>query len=208
MPKKCSHLADKLALRFRSLESTRKKIERLARRGGLTQRAVLTMYEGLFLSAHVAAELFLEELFVGLLPKDKGVESSRNDVMPRVEITAHSIARDLITGPSRQYVDWVPFDKTISLAKLFFRGGRPFSDLAKPHQDILKKSHYIRNAIAHKSAHGMRQFNNHVVGTVPLPPGERLPAGYLRGLYRTKPAETRFTNLLSQLLLCARDLAR
>jgi hypothetical protein len=51
------------------------------------------MYEGLFLNAHVMIENFLEELFLGLLVKGRGVESGRDDVQPRVEVLTHLIAR-------------------------------------------------------------------------------------------------------------------
>jgi hypothetical protein len=166
------------------------------------------MYEALFLSAHVAAESFLEELFCGLVVTGRGVESERNDVAPRLEIRSHSVARQLITGPGKNYVDWVPFNKTIGLAKLFFRGGRPFSDLSQANKDVLHKSHIIRNVIAHKSRYSVRQFETHIIGSASIPPRERNAAGYLRGLFRTAPSQTRFSNLLSQLLLCARELAK
>jgi hypothetical protein len=208
VPRNISSLADTLAHRFRSLEATRVRIEGLARRGSLSQRAVLQMYEGLFLSAHVAAESFLEELFLGLLVTGRGITSARNDVLPRLEIRSHAVARELITGPSKNYVDWVPFDRTITLAKLFFRGGRPFSDLNQQHKDTLFKSHIIRNVIAHRSRHSVKQFDRHIIGSASLPPSERNPAGYLRGFFRVTPAQTRFSNLLAQLLLCARDLAK
>jgi hypothetical protein len=190
------------------LESARRKVDSLTRQGSLSQQAALRMYEGLYLSAHVAFESFLEELFLGLLVTGKGVESSRGDVIPRIEIRSHKVAMDLIIGPGKKYVDWIPFDRTVELAKLFFRGGRPFSSLSSVHKQTLSRSHFIRNAIAHRSRHSLRQFEHHVIGNTPLPPGERTPAGYLSGIFRVAPAQTRFSNLLAQMLLCARDLAR
>jgi hypothetical protein len=208
VPRSSSSLADKLGRRFRILESTRRRVETLARRGALSQQAALRMYESLYLSAHVSFESFLEDLFLGLLVSGKGVESGRKDVFPRVELRSYRIARDLITGPGKRYVDWIPFDRTIDLAQLFFRGGRPFSDLSAIHKETLSKSHIIRNAIAHRSHHSIRQFERKVIGATPLPPGERTPAGYLRGTFRVAPVQTRFSSMLAQMVLCARDLAR
>jgi hypothetical protein len=118
------------------------------------------------------------------------------------------VAREVIIGPNRSYVDWVPYRRTVELATVFFKGGRPFSDLAQPHKDVLHKSHIIRNAIAHKSKHSLKEFERHIIGSSTLPPSECSPAGYLRGLLRISPSQTRFSNLLAQMLLCARELAK
>jgi hypothetical protein len=197
-----SFLADKLARQFRLLEPTRASIDTLVAGGLLSNDAADRMYEALFLSAHVAIEGFIEELFLGLLVRNRGVRSSRGDIKPRIEVWSHRIARD------RKYVDWLPYDRTIGLARLFFRGGRPFDDLTQTQKQLLSRGHIIRNAIAHRSRYSLGQFERHVIFSTPLPPGERQPAGYLRGLFRVSPAQTRFSNLLAQLLLVARDLAR
>ena len=208
MPRSSSTLADKLARRFRALELTRTRIESLVMQGLLARDAEARMYEALFLSAHVAVEGFLEELFLGLLVKGQGVESGRSDIVPRVEIRHYSVARELIAGAGRRYVDWLPYERTVDLARLFFRGARPFDDLADAQRMILSRSHTIRNAIAHGSRYSLNQFERRVIGSTPLPPGERNPAGYLRGYFRVSPTQTRFSNHLAQLLLIARDLAR
>jgi hypothetical protein len=178
------------------------------RQGSLSREAVARMYEALFLSAHVSAEGFLEELFLGLLVSGHGIKSGRTDIVPRVEIRSYSIARELITGAGRRYVDWLPYDRTVDLAKLFFRGARPFNDLSETQRMVLFRCHTIRIAIAHRSRYSLSQFERHVIGSTPLPPSERDPAGYLRGFFRISPTQTRFSNLLAQLLLIARDLAR
>lgn len=194
--------------RYRSLEATSKKIEGLVRGGSLSQRDALSMYEGLFLNGYVATEKFIEELFLGLLIKDRGCESERDDVLPRLEVRSHGMARELIIGPEKNYVDWVPYPRTVERSKIFFRGGRPFSDLAQPHKDALHRSHIIRNCIAHRSQHSIEQFEKHVIGNATLPPNERTPAGYLRGIFRVAPTQTRFSNLLGQLSIFSRNLAR
>ncbi len=209
MPKKkSSELANRLGRQFRTLEATQKRIEHLYQRDLLSKQAILRMYEGMFLTAHISIEAFLEDLFFGLLVSGKGLESSRPDVLARVEIKSHRMARNLAHGTGKPYIDWLPFDQTLKLAKLFFQGGRPFTDLGNPHKDAISRSHYIRNAIAHKSRYSLYQFNRHVIQSVPLPPHERTPAGYLRGLFRAAPRQSRFSNLLARLLLCARELSK
>jgi hypothetical protein len=190
------------------LERTRANVESLVKGDLLSHDAADRMYEALFISAHVSVETFLEDLFVGLLVQGYGVISSRVDVVARVHVRSYRIARELINGAGRSYVDWLPYERTIDLAKLFFRGGRPFDDLSQPQKDVLLRGRTIRNAIAHRSRFSIRQFERRVIGSTPLPPNERSPAGYLRGLFRTSPDQTRFSNLLAQLLLVARDLAR
>src|SRR5262249_12224851 len=150
------------------IEMTRRQIESLYGRSQLTLRAVLHTYEGLLLSSHILIENFLEELFLGLVVTGRGINSSRSDVSPRIKIHSHGIARQLILGPKNDYIDWVPFDNSAKLAKLFFRGGRPFCDLTQPHKDSITRSHIIRNAIAHKSKHSMKRFHEKVIGDVPL----------------------------------------
>jgi hypothetical protein len=208
LPRHSSSLADKLARRFRTLELTRSRIESLSSRGLLSEGPIARMYEALFLSGHVALEGFLEELFLGLLVNGRGVESSRGDIVARVEIRSYSVARELITGAGRRYVDWLPYERTVDLAKLFFRGARPFGEFSASQRGVLLRCHTIRNAIAHRSRYSLNQFERHVIGSTPLPPNERHPAGYLRGFFRTSPAQTGFSNLLAQFLLIARDLAR
>jgi hypothetical protein len=208
VPKPSALLAESLGSKFRSIEHTRVNLEGLARRGLLSQRAATQVYEGMFLSASVTFEGFLEQLFVGLLLQNQGVESQRSDIVPRILVRSHRVARELLFTRQRQYVDWLPYDRTIELAKKYFRGGRPFSDLSEPERQHISKCHTIRNVIAHNSRDSQARFEKRVLGTTPLPPHERTVAGYLRGLYRIAPAQTRYENLVAQLLTIARKLAR
>lgn len=208
MPKPSSTLADKLANRLRATEYSRVRIERLTTRGLIPKRTVLHMYEGLFLSSHVAFEGFLEELFLGLLVDGKGVISSRSEVEPRIIVRSFNTARELLFPSRRPFVDWLPYDNTIELAFKYFRGGRPFVDLTDAQRQLLQKCHAIRNVVAHESVDSRRKFEKRVLGTTPLPSHERTPAGYLRGLYRTAPTQTRYENYMAQLLLMARNLAK
>lgn len=206
MSKNSSDLSAALANKFRALDKTRIKIAELSLRKLITQQVVTHLYEGLFLSAHVAFEGFLEDLFIGLLVNGQGIISSRKDIVPRIKVTTHKIAREIVFGADRQYVDWFPYQRTIKMADLYFRNGKPFSDLNQPQKDYLQKCHVIRNAIAHKSRYSMQRFEDVVIGSTPLPPKERKPSGYLSGNFRV--GQTRYENLITQLLLIAKDLAR
>lgn len=208
MPRDSSILADIFGNKLKSLEKTRSKIVALQSRGLISRYAVSHFYEGLFLNSHVLFEVFVEDLFIGLLLNEHGFKSRREDVVPRVEVNSFKIARELVIGPSRTYVDWLPYDRTLKLAKIFFRGGRPFSDLTKPMAEHLQKCHLIRNVIAHKSRSSYRQFNDEVIGSLPLPPRERTPAGYLSSNFRISPAQTRYENFVISLLSIARYLSR
>lgn len=208
MSKPSSSLAESLAKRFRAIENSRSQIEKLAAQDLLTRRSATQFYEGLFLSANVAFEGFLEDLFVGLLVGGQGVQSSRSDVIPRIVVRTHRIARELLVTTRKQYIDWLPYDRTLELAEKYFRGGRPFSDLSDLEKQYVQKCHTIRNVVAHESRDSKRKFEKRVLGNTPLHPQERTPAGYLRGLYRATPAQTRYENFIVQLLLIARRLAR
>jgi hypothetical protein len=207
VPKSSRQLAEALATRLRGIERMRVRLESLANANHLTTDVVTSMYDGLFLSAHVAFEGFLEELFVGLLVENRGCDTSRSDVHPRVTVRTHAIARQLIQG-RRGYVDWLPYENTVYLATQFFRAGRPFTDLGKADTAHLKRCHIVRNVIAHRSRASVRKFEENVLGSTPVLPAERVPAGFLRGLYRVSPAQSRFENYSSQLLSIARKLAQ
>lgn len=209
MPKPSSDLAKTLTNRLRSLESTRLKIEDQVLAGNLNIRDALRAYEGLFLSVHVDFEQFIEELFIGLLVDGRGLISSRSDIVPRIKVNTHQIAREVILGSSRRrYIDWLPYQKTLDFASTYFRGGRPFSDLSENQLQLLTKCNLIRNALAHKSRYSINRFLTSVIGATPLPANERNPAGYLRGNFRLHPPQSRYEIFTSQLAVIAVVLAR
>ncbi len=209
MPNNSSKLAEALEKRYLSLEFTRKKIDNLASKGNISRRDAERMYEGLFINAHIAFESFLENLFIGLLIHEGGVESGRPDINPRIEIHSHKVAREVLMGPRSQFINWFPYQKTIELAGIYFRGGRPFSQLGESQKQNLLNCHIIRNAISHRSRYSIRKFEENILrNSSPLPTQERSPAGYLMGLFRTSPFQTRYENIVIQLLLIAKDLAR
>ena len=175
----------------------------------MSRGAAEQMYEGLFLSVFTAFESLLEELFVGLLVA--GGRKERGAVAPRVTVRSYSVARELVIGPGRRYVDWLPYDNTEQRATLFFRGGRPFANLRKDTadpiargvRDVLDRGVLIRNAIAHKSQYSLARFERDVLRNTPLSPRERTAAGFLRGALAATPPETRFQSYVSGVLRAA-----
>lgn len=160
---------------LRTLEMTRKKIERLYSQGLLVRRDIERVYEGLYLDAITSLEASIEDLFIRII-------TGRNlptGVVLRVSFRSSQVARDVMLGGDRNHLDWFPYDKTEKRAKAFIRGGRPFTQLSSNDKGSLTEMLTIRNAIAHKSPHARKKFQN-FVSNFPLISREKTPAGFLR----------------------------
>jgi len=185
--------------RVRGLDATRRRIDALATDGELSRRAAEQVYESLFLSCFTSFEVFLEDVFLALLLTGGGTKA-----IPRLDVNSLTVARELVVGPGpKKYVDWFPYERTIERADIFFRGGRPFTNVQAPQRDILNKAQTIRNAIAHRSRHSQRRFEAHVIGNTNLAPREYRPAAYLRGVATAAPPQTRYEMYATQLLAVA-----
>lgn len=196
MPKPSSSLSDEFISHLRALEWTRSKMEKLLGKNEIVRRDIERVYEGLYLDAITSLESLFEDLFIGLLTQ-RIIQSSLK-VKPRVYFKSDKVAREVVLG-GRNYVDWVPYHLTEKRAKAFFRNGLPFTSLMKPDKQSLEQILYVRNAIAHRSSHSYRMFEKEVIGSVPLPPRERTPAGYLRSRFRISPVQTRYENLIADM---------
>lgn len=206
MSRPSSVLAAALLRRLRTLEQSRKRVETLADQQLVSQRATDHMYEGLFLNAHRAFEGFLEDLFLGLLVEGRGLSSGK--AKPRLTVRSHVVARDVVVGRGAKYVDWLPYERTVELARLFFEGGRPFVDLSATAKAHLASTGVLRNAIAHRSRHSQERFRGALLANVALPPRQRTPAGYLRDVYAVGPRQTRYELIVAQLQQVANELTR
>jgi hypothetical protein len=144
----------------------------------------------------------MEDLLVGLLAG--GITPGRL-VHPRVSFQSHAVARDVMLG-GRAYVDWVPYHYTDKRAEAFFRGGYPFCNLDKADKKELERIILVRNAVAHQSRSARGRFEDEVIGTAPLLPSERTPAGYLRSVFRLAPVQTRYEEIANSCTLLARKL--
>ena len=203
MSKATDKLFGSLSSQFRALDYTRRRIDGLVVSGNLSRRAAEQMYESLFLSSFTAFEVFIDELFLTLLVKPS---PNATGAVPRVTVRSFSVGRELIMGAGRKYVDWLPYERTLERANLFFRGGRPFTSVALADRNLVNKAQIIRNAIAHRSRYSERRFEREIIGATALPPREYKPAAYLRGFVSGSPPLTRYENFAAGLLFVGKQL--
>lgn len=203
MAKPATSLANALVGHLRGLEWTRGKMETLLARGVIVRRDIERVYEGLYLDAITSLEKLIEGLFLGLLTGR--IVHSSPAVVRRVTFRSDRVARDVVFG-GRNYVDWFPYHYTEQRAKAFFRSGIPFTTLDKADKTQLENLLYIRNAIAHRSSYAKRKFEQEVIGLLPLTLRERTPAGFLRSRFRITPIQTRYENLVADIVSIALEL--
>jgi len=127
MPSEPKTLAERLTKKYKTLNLTRKRVDNLFDNNQIILRDKKQFYEGLYLKTHVLFETFLEDLFYGLLVENSAIETP-NNIVTRVSIKSHIIARDLVQA-GKDYIDWIPYEKTMDAAKLYFRNGNPFCGL-------------------------------------------------------------------------------
>lgn len=206
MPRATEKLFGALSARIGGVDRTRRRVDQLVQLGHLSRRAGEQVYESLFLNCFTAFEVFIEEVFLTLLVSPASAATRGTGAVPRVAVRSLSIARELVVGPGRKYVDWFPYDRTVERAKLFFRGGRPFTDVSPPQQELLNKAQLIRNLIAHRSRHSEERFQRQVIAGTALAPREHRPAAYLRGAVAAAPPVTRYEVYATALLAVAKQL--
>lgn len=192
---------DRFHRTLRNLNVTRIRMELLYRRGDIVLRDLDSIYESLFLRSVTSFELFLEELFIGVL---RGKVAHSSCVVERRMHAKSDKALMEIILQGGDYLDWLPFNKTEDRAKIYLEGGRPFSLISDGDRSQIKCVSTIRNAIAHTSSYALRKFQNQVVGQQKVLPHERKPAGFLRTQYRM--GQTRFEGYISDLGRIAKTL--
>lgn len=185
------------------LNKTRSSMELLLSKGIIVRRDIEQVYTGLYIDAITSLENFIENLFIGLLVER--IEPPSSQIIPRVTFKSDAVAKDIVLG-GRNYVDWFPYDRTEKRAEAFFRNGLPFKNLDNASKRQLDRIVYIRNAIAHKSSHAKKMFEQNVIGTTPLPPREKTPAGFLRSVFRIAPVQTRYEELVMGMAAIAQRL--
>ena len=203
MARAASTLADSYISHLNGLNQTRRKVERLFNAGELVRRDIEQVYSGLYLDAVTSLENLIENLFIGLLVGS--VAPTHSGINPRVTFKSPLIAREIVLG-GRNYVDWLPFDHTEKRSKAFFRNGAPFTNLEKADKGQMDRFLSVRHAIAHKSSHSQRVFEQRVIGSAPLTNREKTPAGFLRSVFRVAPVQTRYESLMDDMQIIARKL--
>ncbi len=202
MPKKAEILFSNFRYRVEKKELTRTKIENLLVNNNLEKIDVLTVYDGLFLGLFTDFEQLLEELFWGLLEGKVTIDGYKINEIRKIKISPQSEINSVILGGQR-YLDWLPYNKTIKRAEIFFHDGIPFNNLDNDQKAYLGRYHKIRNAIAHKSPKSQADFDK-IIQNLPLLPSQKTPAGYLRS--KPRGQETQYEIAATQLIQIALDL--
>jgi hypothetical protein len=183
--------------RLARVRDSRQRMEALFGRRRVTANDVSRMYESLFVHAVTGFERFCERWFFEVVsgrieyPKSKGYA-------PRIKRMGYAALRAIVYQ-TREYLDWLPYDRTQQRAKNFMGRGGPFccKEITQTGIQTVGRIYVVRNVIAHSSRHSLTQFKKKVLGGVPLLPRERTPAGFLRS--RLTPTETRFEAYLGEL---------
>lgn len=188
-----SQIADRVAQRARGTDAFVNKLERLYARRSLTRMDLERAYTGGFLSFVGAYEKAWEDRFVGLLMGRLTVSPPARKL---VDIHSEVVARSVLLG-NRDYLDWLPIDRTVRRAEIYFSSGHPFSLISEADRGLIRRHVYVRHALARDSRYSTRQFQRKVIGQRVLPPHERRPAGYLRGAHAA--GQTRMNLALAEL---------
>lgn len=199
-------LAERLGREARSLELYVARVERLAHDGGVPKVDLDRAYAAGYMLFYTSAERILEQLFVGILTGR--VTVTQAGVRPVVVAPNGPTALRLVLG-GRRYVDWLPFERhTKPRAEALLADGKPFTSLAKADRLFLERMSVLRNALAHRSDHSLRQFDREFIQKNPvpggLPPKQRKPIGYLRGQHAAN--QSRFSFQLAEAAAIVRRL--
>ena len=203
MAKSSVNLLDSFEGKLKGLEQTRKKLEDLFSNGPLVLRDIEEVYAALFLDVMVSFEGMIEELFIGLLAGK--IHSRYSDVNVRVKIQSRIVARDVVLQ-GRKFLNWLPYDRTITIANVFFTAGRPFTFITEDEKKHIAKCLTIRHAIAHQSQHAISKFKKEILQGLSLTPRDRRPKSFLRAQFSANPPTNNYHRLVSDLLKIARKL--
>lgn len=110
-----------------------------------------------FLKVFTEWEFFLEESFIrylvgGLTPS--GYCPKRYVNPPNMEI-----AKKILNGDNKAYINWNSAASVVNRAKIFFDDGEPYRSAIQTAMVNLDEMNVIRNRIAHKSKHSKDKFS-------------------------------------------------
>jgi len=199
----CKKLSNELDGHLKYINQSRKKIEKLYNQGLIKNKDLEILYKGLFIDAYTSLELFIENLFIGLLTKS--LEHSNKKVNPRVTFRSHKVCREVLSG-DRSYVDWIPYRLTIRRAKGYFTNGLPFTCLSNAELKLIEQLSIVRNTIAHESKHAKKIFHNEILAGLYLSRRDSTPVGYLRSIYISAPSQSRYEKHMIDIAFIANKL--
>ena len=100
--------------------------------------------------------------------------------------------RQVLLQGDKDYLSLSSLKTLIGTAALFVNEGRPFAQISERNRTLIQQAFWIRNAIAHQSAHSLGVFKDKVPGADSLPPNRRSPGPFLRSVFRDSPAQRRY----------------
>lgn len=189
MPSAPSSVADKVAARGRWLNWYSLRMQR----HGLSSRDLNQVFAGAFTSFFAFLERSIEDLFIGVVTNR--IVYPQPAIRPLVTFASSAVARKVIYA-GRAYADWLPYDLTRKRARVFLAQGRPFVNMPPADVKVLDSLGTLRNAISHDSKYAMTRFRENYVDGRLLPPDQRRPPGYLRGMHAAD--QTRLSFLFSE----------
>jgi hypothetical protein len=166
--------------------------------------------QGLYLVAVRSFETFLEDQMLHLASNKIQWRSRRltNGVRVkwsnRLRETRPEIVKTIILR-DRDYVDYLPYERSVELAQILFKGGRPFISLEQQHKDLLVRCQRVRNYIAHESDFAYDKFFRSYSAIKPIRLRRPKPIHYLDDQIRA--GVTLFEHDLTQLITIARFLS-
>ena len=195
MPRNAVVLSEKFAGHLHYLDLTRRKMERLFLTRRVVRRDVEQVYSGLYMDSLTSFESLLEELFIGLL-SGRFITADQGAGFPLKTFKNKQAVINEIYG-GQNYVVWLPYRRTSDRARTFFQDGAPFTSLDGGDLNHIAQCLAVRNVIAHKSDYAKREFDKHVLARRShLMAREKTPTGYLRSVFRQRPAQTRYEELV------------
>lgn len=162
--------------------------------------------EAAYLQAFIAWEAFLEESFIlyvcgKRLPRQRNLRCLCGSMRTRAQ------AERFIIPEGKKYTEWTEVNQVTDRAIRFFEGGRPYTNVLRPHQAKLDSMRFIRNAIAHASKFGQEKFQELVRGELgTLPPRLTIGGFLIMTIPHSSPPTTFLEHYLSYLHLMAQQI--
>lgn len=178
--------------------------------GRVNKQAREYAIQGLYLVAIRSFEAFLEDQIYALATEKVRWTSrsigggARVRWSNRLRENRHEFIKDMVLR-GKDYTDYLPYEKTMEVAKLLFIGGRPFTLLPDPERQTLRRCTRVRNYIAHRSEFARRKFINDYKGVKPLRVSNPKPIHYLDDQIRL--GVTLFEHDLTQLAVISKILS-
>lgn len=193
-----STMHKKFVGRINNINSTRKKCEKLYEKHFINRDDIYLYYSGLYIEMITSVELYIERIFINLLCQNYVLRSSK--CKPKLLVKSNRQARDIVLAGNK-YIDWLPYDKTLKLADIYFQKGRPFSLVSKQDVRFLDFALCVRHSIAHKSKHSEKRLKQELEQRfVYLTDKEKHSIPFLRSMYSHSPATTYYEYIMSNVI--------